>query len=129
MEATVGKASLRDAAVGTGIAVDKMLALTGQTPAVQIANIVLPTEEERAERRPTFTTSLTKSQRASKRGRPPGKGVTRQARLEMKERAERRAYHDQLDAIARKLAESRASPAPHVADTRHSSLEAAVLFL
>ena len=30
---------------------DKMLALTGQTPAVQIANIVLPTEEERAERR------------------------------------------------------------------------------
>ena len=51
MEATIGKASLRDAAIGTGIAVDKMLALTGQTPAVQIANIVLPTEEERAERR------------------------------------------------------------------------------
>ena len=51
MEETIGKASLRDAAIGTGIAVDKMLALTGQTPAVQIANIVLPTEEERAERR------------------------------------------------------------------------------
>ena len=51
MERTIGKASLRDAAIGTGIAVDKMLALTGQTPAVQIANIVLPTEEERAERR------------------------------------------------------------------------------
>ena len=51
MEATIGKASLRDAAIGTGIAVDKMLALTGQTPAVQIANIVLPSEEERAERR------------------------------------------------------------------------------
>ena len=50
MEA-IGKAGLRDAAIGTGIAVDKMLALTGQTPAVQIANIVLPTEEERAERR------------------------------------------------------------------------------
>jgi hypothetical protein len=29
MEATIGKASLRDAAIGTGIAVDKMLALTG----------------------------------------------------------------------------------------------------
>jgi hypothetical protein len=51
MEETIGKASLRDAAIGTGIAVDKMLALTGQTPAVQIANIVMPTEEERAERR------------------------------------------------------------------------------
>jgi len=51
MEETIGKASLRDAAIGTGIAVDKMLALTGQTPAVQIANIVMPSEEERAERR------------------------------------------------------------------------------
>ena len=28
-----------------------MLVLTGQTPAVQIANIVMPSEEERAERR------------------------------------------------------------------------------
>ena len=51
MEETISKAGLRDAAIGAGIAVDKMLALTGQTPAVQIANIVLPTEEERAERR------------------------------------------------------------------------------
>ena len=51
MEETIGKAGLRDAAIGTGIAVDKMLALTGQTPAVQIANIVMPPEEERAERR------------------------------------------------------------------------------
>jgi len=51
MEETIGKASLRDAAIGTGIAVDKMLALTGQTPAVQIANILMPSEEERAERR------------------------------------------------------------------------------
>ena len=70
MEETIGKASLRDAAIGTGVAVDKMLALTGQTPAVQIANIVLPNEEERAERR---------------------------------------RIHDRLDAIARKLAESRES--------------------
>ena len=69
MEETIGKAGLRDAAIGTGIAVDKMLALTGQTPAVQIANIVLPSEEERAERR---------------------------------------ALHDQLDAIARRLREAQA---------------------
>jgi hypothetical protein len=32
MSEKIGKASLRDAAIGTGIAVDKMLALTGQTP-------------------------------------------------------------------------------------------------
>jgi hypothetical protein len=51
MEEKIGKASLRDAAIGTGIAVDKMLALTGQTPAFQFANIVMPSEEERAERR------------------------------------------------------------------------------
>jgi hypothetical protein len=51
MEETIGKASLRDAAIGTGIAVDKMLALTGQLPSVQIANLVMPTPEERAERR------------------------------------------------------------------------------
>jgi hypothetical protein len=51
MEETITKASLRDAAIGTGIAVDKMLALTGQTPALQIANIVMPSEQERAERR------------------------------------------------------------------------------
>ena len=70
MEATIDKASLRDAAIGTGIAVDKMLALTGQTPAMQIANITLPSDEERAERR---------------------------------------RLHDRLDAIARKLAESRES--------------------
>jgi hypothetical protein len=51
MVATIGKAGLRDAAIGTGVAVDKMLALTGQTPALQIANIVMPSEEEREERR------------------------------------------------------------------------------
>ena len=51
MSEKIGKASLRDAAIGTGVAVDKMLALTGQMPALQIANIVMPSEEERAERR------------------------------------------------------------------------------
>ena len=70
VERKIGKASVRDAIIGIGVAIDKMLALTGQTPAVQIANIVLPTEEERAERR---------------------------------------RIHDRLDAIARKLAESRES--------------------
>jgi len=39
MEETIGKAGLRDAANGSAIAVDKMLALTGQTPALQIVNI------------------------------------------------------------------------------------------
>jgi hypothetical protein len=51
MEETIGAAGLRDAAIGTGIAVDKMLALTGQLPSVQIANVVLPTPQEDAERR------------------------------------------------------------------------------
>ena len=37
MEETIGKAGLRDAAIGTGVAVDKMLALAGQTPLVQIS--------------------------------------------------------------------------------------------
>jgi hypothetical protein len=50
MEETIGKAGLRDAAaIGTGIAVDKMLALTGQVPSVQIA-VVMPTPEEQAQR-------------------------------------------------------------------------------
>ena len=70
MERTIGRASLRDAAIATGIAVDKMLALTGQTPTVQIANIVMPTEAEREERR---------------------------------------AMHDKLDAIARRLADAQTS--------------------
>src|SRR5215470_12904438 len=45
MSEKISKASLRDAAIGTGIAVDKMLALTGQLPSVQIANVILPTPE------------------------------------------------------------------------------------
>ena len=51
MEETIGEAGLRDAAIGTGIAVDKMLALTDQTLALQIVNIPLPSAEEIAERR------------------------------------------------------------------------------
>jgi hypothetical protein len=51
MEEAIGKAGLRDAAIGTGIAVDKMLALTGQMPALQIVNIPLPSVQEQAERK------------------------------------------------------------------------------
>jgi len=53
MEETIGKAGLRDAAIGTGIAVDKMLALTGHMPSVNILNIPLPTPEEQERRRRT----------------------------------------------------------------------------
>jgi hypothetical protein len=49
MEAMITKAKSRDAAIGTGSAVDKMLALTGRTPAVAV-QVVMPTPEERAER-------------------------------------------------------------------------------
>ena len=52
MEETVGKVGCRDAAIVTGIATDKMLALTGQMPiGIQIANIQMPTPEEREETR------------------------------------------------------------------------------
>src|SRR5438128_506875 len=33
-----------------GVSVDKMLALTGQLPLVQIANVIMPTPEEKAQR-------------------------------------------------------------------------------
>ena len=51
MSEKIGKASLRDAAIGTGIAVDKMLALTGQSPAMQVAVVNMPSEADRQERR------------------------------------------------------------------------------
>jgi hypothetical protein len=51
MVETIGKAGLRDAAIGTGVAVDKMLALTGQAPSVQVAVVNMPSEAEREERR------------------------------------------------------------------------------
>jgi hypothetical protein len=51
MSEKIGKASLRDAAIGTGVAVDKMLALTGQSPTVQVAVVNMPTEQDRQERR------------------------------------------------------------------------------
>jgi len=52
VERKIGKASVRDAIIGTGVAIDKMLALTGQTPVgIQIANIRMPTPEEQEETR------------------------------------------------------------------------------
>jgi hypothetical protein len=51
MEETISTTGFRDAAIGTGIAVDKMLALTGQAPLVQIANVIMPTPEENARRK------------------------------------------------------------------------------
>ena len=49
VERKISKASVRDAIIGTGVAIDKMLALTDQTPGlnVNIVNIPLPTPEER----------------------------------------------------------------------------------
>ena len=52
MEETIGKASFRDTAIGTGIAVDNMLALTGQAPSLQVA-VIMPTPEENARREAT----------------------------------------------------------------------------
>ena len=50
VERKIGKASVRDAIIGTGVAVDKMLALTGANTSSTVA-VVLPTPEEEAERR------------------------------------------------------------------------------
>jgi hypothetical protein len=48
MEETIGKAGLRDAAIGTGIAVDKMCQLTDKAaPSMNIAILSMPTPEER----------------------------------------------------------------------------------
>jgi hypothetical protein len=48
MERKIGKSSLRDATIATGVATDKVLALQGKSPVgIQIANITMPSEEER----------------------------------------------------------------------------------
>src|SRR5438045_1991534 len=54
VERKIGKASVRDAIIGTGVAIDKMLALTGQTPvSTQVAVIQMPTPEQNERRRRT----------------------------------------------------------------------------
>jgi len=49
MEEMIGKASLHDTTIATGVATDKVIALTSQTPSINIVNIPMPTAEERAE--------------------------------------------------------------------------------
>ncbi len=48
---TIGKASTRDAVIGMGVAIDKTLALLGQSPQVQVAVVNMPSEADREERR------------------------------------------------------------------------------
>jgi hypothetical protein len=47
---TIGTARCRDAVIGSAVSVDKLLALTGQLPGVQVA-VVMPTPQDREERR------------------------------------------------------------------------------
>lgn len=47
---TVSKASFRDAMVGAGISVSKILELTGQTPP-SVGVVVMPSDQDREERR------------------------------------------------------------------------------
>jgi hypothetical protein len=51
VEKKIGKATLRDATIGTGVAVDKLLALTGRSPGVQVVVVNMPSAQEREERR------------------------------------------------------------------------------
>jgi hypothetical protein len=43
---TIGRAKVRDAIIGTGVAVDKLLALSGQAP-VAVGVVVMPSEQDR----------------------------------------------------------------------------------
>jgi hypothetical protein len=56
MERKIGRGSLRDVTVATGVAADKVLALQGQTPVgVQVAVVQMPTPEEQEQRRRAHT--------------------------------------------------------------------------
>ena len=48
---TIGKARCRDAVIGAGVAVDKLLALTGQGAAVQVAIVNMPSDADREKQR------------------------------------------------------------------------------
>ena len=72
VERKIGKASVRDAIIGAGVAIDKMLALTGQKPAVAV-QVVLPTPEEIAERRARHARLDEISRRLN--DQPPAEGV------------------------------------------------------
>jgi hypothetical protein len=47
VEEMIGKAGVRDAIVGSGVATDKLLAILGQTPVAQIAIVNMPSDAER----------------------------------------------------------------------------------
>ena len=49
MEEMVGKASLRDTTIATGVATDKVIALTSQTPSINIVNFPMSSAGERAQ--------------------------------------------------------------------------------
>jgi len=49
VERKIGKASVRDAIIGTGVAIDKLLALTSQTPSINIVNFPMSSAGERAQ--------------------------------------------------------------------------------
>ena len=49
IEEMIGKASLHDTTIATGVATDKVIALTSQTPSINIVNFPMPTAGERAE--------------------------------------------------------------------------------
>lgn len=48
---TIGKASTRDAVIGMGVAIDKTLALLGQTPVAAQVAVIMPSDADRHERR------------------------------------------------------------------------------
>jgi hypothetical protein len=47
----IGKAATRDAIIGTGVAIDKLLALQGQTAGVQVAVVNMPSDADREAQR------------------------------------------------------------------------------
>src|SRR4029077_19370263 len=49
MEEMIGNTSLHDTTIATGVATDKVIALTSQTPSINIVNVPMPSAEERAE--------------------------------------------------------------------------------
>jgi hypothetical protein len=106
MEETIGKASLRDAAIATGVATDKVLALTGQTPSVNIANIVMPSEEEREERRAAHARldEITRLLQERSAAREDGPVPSFSVGAELPG-----APHRQLDEIARRLREAQSA--------------------
>ena len=49
IEEMIGNASLHETTIAIGVATDKVIALTNQTPSINIVSIPMPSTEERAE--------------------------------------------------------------------------------